>query len=115
MNSFLGSLALFQAEGGSSTIMTVVMFGAVIAIFYFMIILPQNKKQKAMQKMLAEIKKGDRVVTIGGIHGLVHAVKERTVVLKVDDSARLEFLKSAIASVLDKSESVESAAEEKKS
>lgn len=113
MNSFFNGLALFQAQGGNM-FMTIAMFGAVFAIFYFMIIRPQNKKQKAMQKMLSEIRKGDKVVTIGGIHGLVHAVKDSTVVLKVDDAARLEFSKSAIATVLNKGEAVESAADEKK-
>ena len=52
--------------------------------------------------MLAAMKKGDRVVTIGGIHGTVITVKEQTVVVKVDDSARIEFSKSAISSVVNK-------------
>ncbi|MBU0936029.1 MAG: preprotein translocase subunit YajC [Spirochaetes bacterium] len=116
MNSFFNGLPLFQAAPatGGNTFLTIGMFAAVFAIFYFMIIRPQNKKQKAMQKMISEIKKGDKVVTIGGIHGLVHAVKETTVVIKVDDSSRLEFSKSAIASVLAKSEAVETPAVEEK-
>jgi len=102
MNSMLSGLTLFQAAPASSTgsmISTVVMFGAVFAIFYFMIIRPQNKKQKEAQKMIAAMKKGDRVVSIGGIHGVISSVKEKTVVVKVDDSTKLEFSKSAIASV----------------
>jgi preprotein translocase subunit YajC len=108
MDNFLNGLALFQdAAPQGNMFMTIGMFAAVFAIFYFMIIRPQNKKQKALQKMLSEIKKGDRVITIGGIYGMVHAVKERSVVLKVDDAARLEFSKSAIATVLDKTEAAE--------
>ena len=102
MNAVFSGLSLFQAAPASSTgsmISTIVMFGAVFAIFYFMIIRPQNKKQKAVEKMISGVKKGDKVVTIGGIHGTVSAVKEKTVVVKVDDSSKLEFSKSAIASV----------------
>ncbi len=80
-----------------SLIVTVVLM---IGIFYFFLIRPQNKKQKEMEKMLAALKKGDKVVTIGGIHGVVTSTKEKTVVLKVDDNTKLEFNRSAIASVV---------------
>lgn len=80
-----------------SLIVTVVLM---IGIFYFFLIRPQNKKQKEMEKMLAALKKGDKVVTIGGIHGVVSSVKEKTIILKVDDNAKLEFNRSAIASVV---------------
>ncbi len=79
-----------------SLIVTVVLM---IGIFYFFLIRPQNKKQKEMEKMLSALKKGDKVVTIGGIHGVVSSVKEKTIILKVDDNAKLEFNRSAIASV----------------
>ena len=88
-----------------SLIVTVVLM---IGIFYFFLIRPQNKKQKEMEKMLAALKKGDKVVTIGGIHGVVSSVKEKTIILKVDDNAKLEFNRSAIASV-DKPESEKAA------
>lgn len=110
MNTMFSGLSLFQAAPGSSTgsmVSTIVMFGAVFAIFYFLIIRPQNKKQKAAQAMIAAVKKGDRVVTIGGIHGLVNSVKDKTVIIKVDDSTKLEFTKSAIASVDSRSEESE--------
>jgi preprotein translocase subunit YajC len=78
--------------------------GAVILIFYFLIIRPQNKKQKETQKMLAAIKKGDKVYTIGGLHGVVHSVNDEktTVTLKVDEgsSTTLEFNRSAIAGLV---------------
>ncbi len=80
-----------------SLIVTVVLM---IGIFYFFLIRPQNKKQKEMEKMLAALKKGDKVVTIGGIHGVVSSTKEKTVILKVDDNTKLEFNRSAIASVV---------------
>ncbi|MCD6395909.1 MAG: preprotein translocase subunit YajC [Spirochaetaceae bacterium] len=89
------------ASGGSGQMVTTfVTFGLVILIFYFLIIRPQNKKQKAAKKMLSALKKGDKVVSIGGVHGTVVSVKEQTTVVKVDDNTKLEFSKSAISSVV---------------
>ena len=83
-------------------ITTFVTFGLIILIFYFLIIRPQKKRDKEAQAMIEALKKGDKVVTIGGIHGTVITVKEHTVVIKVDDNARIEFSKSAVSSVLNK-------------
>jgi preprotein translocase subunit YajC len=71
----------------------------IIAIFYFLIIRPQSKKRKETEKMLSALKKGDRIVTIGGIHGTIQSVKDTTVIVKVDDNVKLEFLRSAISNV----------------
>ncbi|MBI4550508.1 MAG: preprotein translocase subunit YajC [Candidatus Omnitrophica bacterium] len=69
-------------------------------IFYFLLIRPQQKKEKDRQKMIAALKKGDRVVTSGGILGTVVGVKEDVVVLKVGDGeTKIEFLKSAVSSL----------------
>lgn len=81
---------------------TIITFVLIILIFYFLIIRPQKKRDKETKAMLAAMKKGDKVVTIGGIHGTIVAVKDQTVVIKVDDSARIEFSKSAISSVVNK-------------
>ena len=99
-----------QSGSFGSLIVTVVLM---IGIFYFFLIRPQNKKQKEMEKMLSALKKGDKVVTIGGIHGVVSSVKEKTIILKVDDNAKLEFNRSAIASVVNPE--AEKKAEEKAS
>jgi preprotein translocase, yajC subunit len=72
----------------------------IFVIFYVFIIRPQNKKQKETQKMIDALKKGDKVVTIGGIHGVISSVKDQTVIVKVDDDAKIEFTRSAIASVI---------------
>ena len=92
------------AGGGSpqSVVPTFVTFGLVFLIFYFLIIRPQNKKQKETKAMLSSLQKGDRVATIGGIRGVIQALREDTVVLKVDDSVKLEFSRSAVANVLEK-------------
>ena|SRR5690554_4507960 len=81
---------------------TFVTFGLIILIFYFLIIRPQKKRDKEAKSMLASMKKGDKVVSIGGIRGTVVIVKETTVVVKVDDNTRIEFSKNAIAQILDK-------------
>ena len=84
---------------------------AMIAIFYFFLIRPQKKQENETKKMLAALKKGDKIVTIGGIYGTVSSVKENSVVVKVDDNAKIEFTKSAISKVIN--ETTEKAAETK--
>lgn len=105
------------ASAGSASgqmMTTFVTFGLVILIFYFLIIRPQNKKQKETKKMLEALKKGDKVVSIGGIRGTVVSVKEQAVVVKVDDSTKLEFTKSAISAVLEQSKEKEDNSSSKK-
>jgi preprotein translocase subunit YajC len=106
MNSFVLPLLLGgqqAAEGASSgpgsMITSLLPFAAIIAIFYFLIIRPQNKKQKETQKMLSALKKGDKVVTIGGIHGTIQSVRETTVIVKVDENVKMEFSRSAVSGV----------------
>ena len=89
----------------------IVTFGLIIVIFYFLIIRPQRKKQKDTKDMLSTLRKGDKVATAGGIRGIVTAVKESTVTVKVDDNTKIEFNKSAVSSVLERKESRESAEE----
>ncbi len=93
-----------QGGGGGSMVTMLATFALIIVIFYFLIIRPQRKKQKDTQSMLSNIRKGDRVSTVGGIRGTVHAVKENTVVLRVDDNTKIEFNKNAISAVLERRE-----------
>ncbi len=88
-------------------------FVLLFIVFYFFIIRPQNKKQKETKKMLEGLRKGDRIITIGGIHGQVTSVKENTVIVKVDEDCKLEFLRSAISTVVSREdEGAEKAAAE---
>lgn len=98
MNSLLALMAA-DPSGAGSMVTTLVTFVLIILIFYFLIIRPQKKRDKESKAMIEAMKKGDKVVTIGGIHGTVVTVKDATVIIKVDDSARLEFSKSAISTV----------------
>jgi len=105
MNKLFSELPLLQSGNTTgSMVSTLVTFGLVFVIFYFLIIRPQNKKQKETRKMIEAVKKGDKVITAGGVHATVYTVKEKTVILKVDDNTKMEFSKSAIASVVTKGE-----------
>lgn len=113
----MGTAATTSSTTGStqgSMFTTLITIGVIILIFYFLIIRPQKKRDKEAKDMLASMKKGDKIVTIGGIRGTVAVVKESTVIVKVDDNARIEFSKNAISQILDKKpETVASSKKEK--
>jgi len=69
-------------------------------LFYFLLIRPQQKKQKAVQQMQSDLKKGDRIITIGGLHGFVDAIDEGTIVIKCGDGSRLTYDRNAIRDVI---------------
>jgi preprotein translocase subunit YajC len=69
----------------------------VFAIFYFLLIAPMRKRQKALQSLIDNLKKGDRVVTNGGLYGTVAAVEEKVVILKLAENLKVRVAKSAIS------------------
>jgi preprotein translocase subunit YajC len=75
-------------------------------LFYFLLIRPQQKRQKAVQQMQGDLQKGDKVVTIGGLHGIVDALDEGTVVIKCGDGSRLTYDRAAIRDVKESAASV---------
>lgn len=83
-----------------------VMMGLMIVMFYFLLIRPQQRQRKEQAARIAALKNGDKVTTTAGIHGIVHNVKERTVMLKVAEGTILEFDKAAVASVTKKDSKV---------
>ena len=87
---------LLQAQG-QNPIYSFLFFGAIILIFYFFMIRPQQKKAKDQKKFIDDIKKGDYVVTIGGAHGYVAELEGDTFVLEVEKGGRIRFNKSAIS------------------
>ena len=88
-----------QGGGSANLISTLIMFGAIFLIFYFMIIRPQQKRAKEREKMLSNMQKGDKVITSGGLHGTIAGIDEKTVLLQVSDNVKMKFERSAIASV----------------
>jgi preprotein translocase subunit YajC len=89
-------------EGGGSMVSTIIMFGAIFLIFYFMIIRPQQKKAKERTKLLSNLEKGDKVVTSGGIHGIISGLDEKTCLMQVSDNLKIKVERSAIGTVLSK-------------
>ncbi|MBO3700373.1 preprotein translocase subunit YajC [Roseivirga sp. E12] len=89
---------LAQAEPqGSGWMSQLLLFGGIALVFYFFMIRPQQKKQKDQKKFINEIKKGDSVVTIGGVHGKVYAHDDDTITVEVDKSTKIKFERSAIS------------------
>ncbi|MGN1401347.1 MAG: preprotein translocase subunit YajC [Bacillus sp. (in: firmicutes)] len=72
-------------------------------LFYFLLIRPQQKRQKQVATMQSELQKGDKIVTIGGLHGIVDAIDENKIVIKCGDGSRLTYDRAAIREVLEKS------------
>jgi preprotein translocase subunit YajC len=93
---------LAQASGSQPGYQGLLMMGIMIVMFYFLLIRPQQRQRKELQKRIESMQTGDKVVTTAGIHGLVHNIKEKTVVLKIADSTMVEFDKTAVAVVLKK-------------
>jgi len=71
----------------------------IFIVFYFMVFRPQQTKQKEHQRMVSSLEKGDKVVTSGGMHGLVTGLKEKTVYLKIADNVRVEVNRASISGV----------------
>jgi preprotein translocase subunit YajC len=76
-----------------------IMIVCMSVIFYFLIIRPQSKRQKEQETLIKSLKTGDKVITGGGIHGLISNVKETTVIVKIADNVKIEVDKAAITSV----------------
>ena len=86
---------LLQAQGGNMTFLLTM--GAVFIVMYFFMVRPQQKKAKDQKKFIDDMKKGDPVVTIGGLHGKIHELDDLTVSLEVDRGMRLKFDRSSIS------------------
>jgi preprotein translocase subunit YajC len=91
---------LFQASGAPSLLGNpLTMIIIVMAIFYIMLFLPQQRQRKKMQAMLAALKTGDKVVTNSGIYGTINGFDGETVILKIADQVKIRIARSAIAQV----------------
>lgn len=103
MITLLSTLAAAQPSGPQSILGSpFVMMGLMVVMFYFLLIRPQQRQRKEQAARIAALKNGDKVITTAGLHGIVHNVKEATVMIKVAEGTILEFDKPAIASVTKK-------------
>lgn len=87
----------FQTGDAQSTLLSFVPMLVIMGIFYIVLFLPMRKRQKALAQMIDNLKRGDRVITNGGIYGEVAGVDAGTVILKIADNVKIKVAKSAIA------------------
>lgn len=99
----MNHLILLQAPPAGdmgSIVSSLLPFLLIIVIFYFLILRPQQKKQKERQALLQSLKKGDKVVTNAGIHGVVEGLEDQTVLVKVADNVKLKMDRSAVSTIV---------------
>ncbi|MGC8753485.1 MAG: preprotein translocase subunit YajC [Thermosulfidibacteraceae bacterium] len=87
-------------QGGA--LMQLVTLILIFVIFWALLIWPQMRRQKQHKKMLESLQKGDKVITIGGIYGIVTQIGDNTVIIKVDENTKLEVNKNAIAGIVER-------------
>lgn len=105
--SFLTTVVAMAPTQGQEQQSPVFMFGwlgIMIVIFYFMLIRPQQRREKERRALLESIKSGDRVVFSGGIIGMIANVKDKTYTIKIADNVKIEVSRAAVSQVLDKGE-----------
>ncbi len=88
-----------DGDAGGSGMINLIFLGAIFFVFYFFIIRPQSKRQKEIQNKVSEMKKGDKVVTGGGMIGIVNSIDDETVLLEIDSGVKARFQKSSITDV----------------
>jgi preprotein translocase subunit YajC len=86
-------------SGSEGAIINLLFLGALFFVFYFFIIRPQSKRQKEIRTKVEAMRKGDKVVTSGGLMGQVNSIDDETVLLEVDSGVKIRFQKSAITDV----------------
>ena len=97
----MNAIALLQTSGGAGA--ALVQFAPIVAIglvFYFLVIAPANKQRKKTQEMISSLKKGDRVITTGGIYGTVQGVEADAVYLKIAESVKIKVTRSAVSGIV---------------
>jgi preprotein translocase subunit YajC len=109
-------LAMFGQPAGTeqdpraAMLQMIVTFGILGVMFYFLLIRPQQKQRKDQENLIKNVKTGDKVLLSSGIFGIVTNVKEKSLMIKIADNVKVEVLKSAVGSVVQKSAEVEAPA-----
>jgi preprotein translocase subunit YajC len=96
-------MAPANPDGGANPLSMLLPIIGMLAIFYFLLIRPQQKRQKQTQAMISALKNGDRVVTSAGIYGTVAGIKDDVIILKIAENVKIEVMKSAVSGVVNKS------------
>jgi preprotein translocase subunit YajC len=98
----MNTIALLQAGGNSAAALFVQILPilAIGLVFYFLVIAPANKQRKKTEQMLSALKKGDRVLTSGGIYGTVQGVEADVVYLKIAENVKIKLARSAVTAIV---------------
>ncbi len=110
------AMAASPAEGGQTQQSPVFMFGwlvLMIGVFYFLMIRPQQKREKERRNMISNVKSGDKVVFSGGIIGTITNVKEKTFTIRIAEKTKVEVSRSAVSQVIGQDDEIEPIAENK--
>ena len=95
--TLLNILLMGPPQGESSTMTTVFMLGSIMLVFYFFMLRPQMQKTKKQKAFKESVKKGDKVVTIGGIHGKIAEIREAVFIIDIENGGKMKIEKSAIS------------------
>lgn len=96
----MNAIALLQSSGSAAALANFLPIIAIGLVFYFLVIAPANKQRKKQAEMISTLKKGDRVLTTGGIYGTIQGVEPDAVYLKIADNVKVKVARSAISSVV---------------
>ena len=107
MLAMMGTTAGGEGAAQQSGPFMFIWLGLMVALFYFMLIRPQKRREKERQALLGAVKTGDRVLFAGGFLGTVANVKEKTLIVKIADNVKVEIVRSSVSQVLDKGETPE--------
>ena len=94
---FIGGCIPADAEGGYSIWTMLIFVVLIFGLMYFVLIRPQRKRQKEHQQLIEELKRGDRVVTAGGIYGVIESISEDSVIIKVESGATMRVAKGSVS------------------
>lgn len=96
----MNTIAILQSSGGAAALVNFLPIVAIGLVFYFLVIAPANKQRKKQQAMIEALKKGDRVLTTGGIYGTIQGVESDAVYLKIAENVKVKVARTAISGVV---------------
>lgn len=94
------SIVLLQESPGGFDVVSFLPILLIVVVFYFFIIRPQQKRQKDRQKLLSSVKKGDKIITAGGLHGTVEGITDATLLVRVSDNMKVTLERSSVSTIV---------------